>query len=147
MRRPGCSLGAWSSWYLQDVSLHPKSWTSLSASFIRFFFFLVSERSGRRKPPAERSALYIFHYTHLLEGTLCHEAESPRSEAPSAGSRDAPGTVPAPPSKSPAHGSPEAPAEASDAAIRKFNHEGIASWPHSMAGEPSLKGSDSARER
>ena len=58
MRRPGCFLGAWSSWRLHVVSLHLKSWTSLSASSA-FCSILVSERSGWRNPPAERSALYI----------------------------------------------------------------------------------------
>ena len=66
MRRPGCSR-AWSSRHLQVVSLRLKSWTSLSASFVFFFhlcmFFLVSERSGRRKPPAEPPAerSYLLH--------------------------------------------------------------------------------------
>ena len=33
MRRPGWYPRAWSSWHLQVVNLHLKSWTSLSASF------------------------------------------------------------------------------------------------------------------
>ena len=55
MRRPGWYPQAWSSWHLQVVSLHLISWTSLSASFA-FCSILPceSERSGRRKPPAER---------------------------------------------------------------------------------------------
>ena len=57
MRRPGWYPRAWSSWHLHVVSLHLNSWTALSASFT-FFSMLVSERSGRREPPAERSALY-----------------------------------------------------------------------------------------
>ena len=30
-RRPGCFPGAWSSWHLQVISLHLKSWTDASA--------------------------------------------------------------------------------------------------------------------
>ena len=57
MRRPGCSPAAWE---LSAVaSLRLKSWTSLSASpAFCCNFFRVSERSGRRNPPAERNALY-----------------------------------------------------------------------------------------
>ena len=68
MRRLGCFRGPWSSWHLQVASLHLKPRTSLSASLIRIFFqcFLVSERSGRRKPPAERSALHTTTYSGKL---------------------------------------------------------------------------------
>ena len=63
----GCFSSTWSSWHLQVVSLHLKSWTSLSASFgFCCMFFLVSERSGRRKPRAERSALYHRAYMSCL---------------------------------------------------------------------------------
>ena len=53
-------LFSWSmelSCHLQGVSLRLKSWTSLSASFILVLvlFSLVSERTGWRKTPAERS--------------------------------------------------------------------------------------------
>ena len=59
MRRSGWYPRARSSQHLQVVTLHLKSWTSPPASFaFCSIFFLVSERGGRRKPPAERSALY-----------------------------------------------------------------------------------------
>ena len=60
MRRPGCFGGPWSSWPLEAASLHRTPWTSLCDSVIRILFnyFFMSERSGRRKPSAERSALY-----------------------------------------------------------------------------------------
>ena len=72
MRRAGCFPGAWSSWHWQVVSLCFKSWTSLSASLLRiFFFFLVSERSGRRKPSAERSALCTRMYHVICSSLPC----------------------------------------------------------------------------
>ena len=40
MRRTGCFPGAWSSWHLQVVSLHLKSWTCLSAFFAFCFYSL-----------------------------------------------------------------------------------------------------------
>ena len=43
MRRPGCIPGAWSSWHLQVVSLHLKSWTCPPASFA-FCSILPCER-------------------------------------------------------------------------------------------------------
>ena len=55
-RRPGCFLGAWSSWHKEVVSSHLKSWTFLFVS-CAFCYSSLWERSGRRKPPAERSAL------------------------------------------------------------------------------------------
>ena len=58
MRRSGWYPRARSSWHLQVVSLHLKSWTSPLHSHL-VLFALISERSGRRKPPAERSASYI----------------------------------------------------------------------------------------
>ena len=76
MRRSGWYPRARSSQHLQVVTLHLKSWTSPPASFaFCSIFFLVSERGGRRKPPAERSALYtstrhahrhrhVIHKTH-----------------------------------------------------------------------------------
>ena len=55
MRRPGCFPGAWSHWHLQVVtSIH-------FIHIVLFYYFLVSERSGR-KPPVERSALYQHMY-------------------------------------------------------------------------------------
>ena len=52
-------LFSWSTQLLAFISCHfaPKpTWTSLSESHF-VLSFLVSERSGRRNPPAERSAL------------------------------------------------------------------------------------------
>ena len=37
----------------------------LHSHFVLFFIFLVSKRSGQRKPPAERSALYILHIYYI----------------------------------------------------------------------------------
>ena len=57
-RRPGCFPGAWNSFASRQFA--PKIVASLSASIAFCFkFFLVSDRSGRRKPPAERSVFYI----------------------------------------------------------------------------------------
>ena len=45
-RRPGCYHGAWSSWHSEVVSLHLKSWTSLSALFA-FSSIIPCERAQR----------------------------------------------------------------------------------------------------
>ena len=56
----GCFPGAWrrGSWHFQVASLHLQSSMDFSLSASHCFSFL-SKRSGRRRPPAERSALYI----------------------------------------------------------------------------------------
>ena len=47
MRRPGDFLGAWSSSILQAVSLHLRSWTSLSASLaFCFVLYVLNDCSG-----------------------------------------------------------------------------------------------------
>ena len=57
MRRPGCFPGAWSSWHLQVVSLHLKSWTSLSVSFASFSI-LPCERAERSEAPWQGNIIY-----------------------------------------------------------------------------------------
>ena len=62
--------GAWwrGSWHFQVASLHLQSSMDLSLSASHYFSFL-SKRSGRRMPPAERSALhfqYIYRERELL---------------------------------------------------------------------------------
>ena len=47
-RRPGCYPEAWSSWHLQVVSLHLKSWTSLSASFAFCSILVSAGRAAKR---------------------------------------------------------------------------------------------------
>ena len=49
MRRSGCYPGAWSSWHSQVVSLHLKSWTSLSSSFA-LCYILPCERALSAAP-------------------------------------------------------------------------------------------------
>ena len=81
MRRPGCFREPWSSGHLQVASLHLKPWTDLSVRFIHSHsvqFFLVSGRSRRRKPPAERSALYTY-----VPVTRCHTIRSGSISVPS----------------------------------------------------------------
>ena len=59
MRRPGCCLGERSSWLWQKANLHLTSLTSVSHVVL---FFIVNERSGPRKPPAEQSSLHVIWY-------------------------------------------------------------------------------------
>ena len=61
MRRPGCFGGPWSAWHLQLTTYEVCTENCGPLCAIQSFAFgsivLVSERSGRQKPPAERSAL------------------------------------------------------------------------------------------
>ena len=69
--RLGCFSGAWrrGSWHFQVASLHFLQ--SIMNHFVRFTLFsFLSKRSGRRMPPAERSALYYIHTWYLVPGTL-----------------------------------------------------------------------------
>ena len=68
MWRPGCFPGAWrrTSWHFQVTGLH----LQLTAGLCPLHKFhvlsnvpLMSKRSGRRMPPAKRSALYQAHCT------------------------------------------------------------------------------------
>ena len=56
----GCFPGAWrlGSWHFQVASLHLQSSTDFLFSASDYYSFL-GKRSGRRMPPAERSALYL----------------------------------------------------------------------------------------
>ena len=72
MRRPGWYPRAWSSWHLQVLSLHLKSWTSVSASFSFCYINHLYYMSERRKQPAKRSALYnTSMYSESLISTRC----------------------------------------------------------------------------
>ena len=55
--------GAWQrgSWYFQVAGLHLQSSMDFSFSTPHYFSFL-SKRSGRRMPPAERSALHVLRF-------------------------------------------------------------------------------------
>ena len=67
----GCFPGAWrrGSWHFQVASLHLQSSMDLSLSASHYFSSL-SKRSGRRMPPAERSALYSSTNTSHSSSTL-----------------------------------------------------------------------------
>ena len=47
------------SWHFQVASWHLQSIMDLRPLHTIFYFSFLSKRSGRRKPPAERSALYV----------------------------------------------------------------------------------------
>ena len=61
IRRPGFP-GACSSWHLQVICLHPKCWTIYCICH-SVPFFLVNERSGRKRPLREAPCTYISHHT------------------------------------------------------------------------------------
>ena len=63
----GCFPGAWrrGPWHFQVASLHLPSSMDFFFSASHYFSFL-GKRSGRRMPPAERSALCYILYTRAL---------------------------------------------------------------------------------
>ena len=65
MRRPCCSPEHAALGVLQVVSVHLKSWTSLSVPHL--VLFSSSERRGRN-PPAEGSALHIVYIYISIHG-------------------------------------------------------------------------------
>ena len=64
MRRPGSYPEACSSWHLQVVSLHIKSWTSLSASFA-FCCILPCERAWRAAEAARGTKRLVCTYIRI----------------------------------------------------------------------------------
>ena len=54
LRRPGFCPEPWRSWHLQVVIFHPKSWTSLTASFA-FGYTLPCERAYRASAAAREA--------------------------------------------------------------------------------------------
>ena len=60
MRRPGCFPGAWSSFLAFASRQFAPNCGAMSASFALFLsYFLVCERSGRKLPHPERSAVLV----------------------------------------------------------------------------------------
>ena len=68
--RLGCFPGVWrrGSWHFQVASLHLLSIMNLCPRHTIFPSYL-SKRSGRRMPPAERSALYHVEYRTAVSHT------------------------------------------------------------------------------
>ena len=81
----GCFPGAWrgGSWHFQVARLHFLQ-SSMDFSFsASHHFSFPSKRSGRRMPPAERSALYTVHVTGPGTGYTWYRYIAKTEEGPS----------------------------------------------------------------
>ena len=70
----GCFPASWrrGSSHFEVASFHVRSSMDFSFPASHYFSFL-SKRSGRRMPPAERSALYLVYFYHRTLSALPHD--------------------------------------------------------------------------